>query len=761
MMCQIPVPWHLVIKVNKKGLYTLLCKKIGENFFLSCLLCNFATVLTANGTLMERQTLSIGTFLKGNEYEVIRILGQGGFGITYECRQRGLNRSVAVKEFFMKDTQYRNDDGSISSATESQRSIASQHLAKFKKEAQTIAQMGDAQHVVKVFDIFDENNTTYYVMELIDGCNLADYVKAHGPMSELRAFCLGLQVAQALRFLHEHHTMHLDVKPANVLLRKQTSEDDNAVLIDFGLAKHYDNKGDETTATPVGISPGFAPMEQYSDGGVSHFTPTIDIYSLGATLYFLCTGRRPADAGTRVSQPMQKPAAMSNEAWQIISKAMEKTPQNRYANMQEMIRALEHVCQYLNETTETKPKKKQPASRKKHAWLLIALVALLAGIVALLCLSRCKGETKAVVEEDEEVKVHYQKKSDGAVGFVNGEGEIQERLGSWSYARNFHDGLAYVAEKINGVDHPYYIDRYGQKQITLEPGMYGWDFKDGRAVVRRETEKGIIDTTGRYVSLCQWKDITYCEQDSVFVVANSNGKKGIIDLDGNLLVQCNYGDITNVHEQLAVFKKVGFIQYGFMTLDGNEVIPDTLYGARSFSEGLAAVWDSVYVNDSVKVKKCGYIDKYGQVVIPFVWDEGFFFVNGRAIVRDGNKYKIIDRDNRVLNEVRGLDRDNKEYFWCDLQEGRAKVYSKASGSSLIGIIDYEGRLLADMKYKNIGGKYNQGLIWATDTTNKWGYLDVNGNVAIDFVYDGAEDFDDDGQAWVCKDGLWKLISVDD
>ena len=707
---------------------------------------------------MERQTLAIGTYLKGDEYEVIRILGQGGFGITYECRQRGLNRSVAVKEFFMKDIQYRNDDGSISSATESQRSIASQHLAKFKKEAQTIAQMGDAQHVVKVFDIFDENNTTYYVMELIDGCNLADYVKAHGPMNELRAFSLGLQVAQALRFMHEHHTMHLDVKPANVLLRKQTSEDDNAVLIDFGLAKHYDQKGDETTATPVGISAGYAPMEQYSDGGVSHFTPTIDIYSLGATLYFLCTGHRPADAGTLVSQPMQKPAAMSNEAWQVISKAMEKAPQSRFANMQEMIWAIEHVCQYLNETTETKPKKKQPASRKNNAWMLIALVALLAGIVGLLCLSRCKGDTKAI-EDDEEVKVHFQRKNDGAFGFVNGEGEIQEQLGSWTDARNFCDGLAYVTEKNNGVVHPYYIDRYGQKQITLEPDMIGYDFKDGRARVIKGNKWGIIDTTGRYVLECRWKEVAYCEQDCVFVVADFNGNKGVIDLDGNWLLPCKYMNIFSVKEQLAIFQKEGSARYGYMTLDGDEVIPIRFVQVRPFSEGLAAVWDEVNVNDNVKVKKCGFIDKNGQVVIPFVWDAGGDFVNGRAIVRDGNKFKIIDRDNNVLCEVRGLDIRNKEYFSSfDIQEGRAKVKSQASEPNLYGIIDYEGRLLADLKYKSIGWRYKNGLIWATDKAGKVGYLDVNGNVAIDFVYEGASDFDEDGQAWVCKDGLWKLIS---
>ena len=174
--------------------------------------------------------------------------------------------------------------------------------------------------------------------------------------------------------------------------------------------------------------------------------------------------------------------------------------------------------------------------------------------------------------------------------------------------------------------------------------------------------------------------MAYYEQDSVFVVADFNGNKGVTDLDGNWVLPCKYRHIYGVKEQLAVFMKEGSSRYGYMNYDGDEVIPVTFVQVRPFSEGLAAVWDEVNVNDSVKMKKCGFIDKNGQVVIPFVWDEGFFFVNGRAIVRDGNKYKIIDRDNHVLSEVRGLDRDNKEYFFS--------YFSESNVSSFLFLLPY-------------------------------------------------------------------------
>ena len=144
----------------------------------------------------------------------------------------------------------------------------------------------DNPHIIKIYDIFEENGTAYYVMPYLDGGSLAEKVKKEGPLNEEQAIKYIKQVSNALDYIHKQNILHLDVKPSNVLLITA----DEAVLIDFGISKHYDEEGSQTSTTPVGISKGFAPIEQYQQGNVSLFSPATDIYSLGATLFFLLTG---------------------------------------------------------------------------------------------------------------------------------------------------------------------------------------------------------------------------------------------------------------------------------------------------------------------------------------------------------------------------------------------------------------------------------------------------------------------------------------
>jgi serine/threonine protein kinase len=143
---------------------------------------------------------------------------------------------------------------------------------KFIKEAQTIAAL-DHPNIIHILDIFEENNTAYYVMEYIEGGSLSDVVKRCGALDEAIAVTYIRHIADALDYIHEQKINHLDVKPGNIMVR---TKDDNAILIDFGLAKHYDDGGDQTSSTPVGISHGYAPFEQYKSGGVSSFSPATD-----------------------------------------------------------------------------------------------------------------------------------------------------------------------------------------------------------------------------------------------------------------------------------------------------------------------------------------------------------------------------------------------------------------------------------------------------------------------------------------------------
>ena len=218
------------------------------------------------------------------------MLGEGGFGITYLGIQIGLERQIVIKEFFMKDYCERDEFSNlIYVPTSGNRDFVARFKEKFLKEARHIAKLNHP-NIVSIIDVFEENGTAYYAMEFAEGGSLADKVEREGCLSEEVATRYILQVANALKYIHERHMNHLDVKPGNIML----NENDNVILIDFGLSKQYDvSTGHQTSTTPVGISHGYAPIEQYKEGGVAEFSPETDIYSLGATFYYLLTGVRP------------------------------------------------------------------------------------------------------------------------------------------------------------------------------------------------------------------------------------------------------------------------------------------------------------------------------------------------------------------------------------------------------------------------------------------------------------------------------------
>ena len=243
------------------------------------------------------QHLQPNTTLQGGKYRIERVLGQGGFGITYLAVQTSLQRQVAIKEFFMKDFCSRDElTRTMSAPSTCSSKLVEQYRKKFIKEARNLARLNHP-NIISVIDVFEENGTVYYVMPYLVGGSLQDYVKAHGALSESMAMKYVKQIAGALKYMHEEqHICHYDVKPANILL----DDKGNAVLIDFGISKNYDAQGQETTTTPVGMSEGYAPIEQYQQN-VEEFSPASDVYALGATLYYLLHGKRPVSAVHRAS----------------------------------------------------------------------------------------------------------------------------------------------------------------------------------------------------------------------------------------------------------------------------------------------------------------------------------------------------------------------------------------------------------------------------------------------------------------------------
>ena len=281
--------------------------------------------------------LKQGTTLERGKYRIDGVLGQGGFGITYLGEQIYLGRKVAIKEFFMDGICVRDDaTQAVTAPADTNRGLVERFRRKFIKEAQNIARLKH-RGIVPIIDIFEENGTAYYVMEHLPGGSLAGKVK-QGALPEREALRYIGQVAAALEYVHSQRIMHLDVKPANILL----DEDDNAVLIDFGLAKQYDSTGHQTSTTPVGISHGYAPLEQYKQGGVEQFTPATDVYSLGATLYKLVTGNTPPEASDVINQGLPAfPPTVSPAVQNAITKAMQPAVKARPQSIGEFMGLVE------------------------------------------------------------------------------------------------------------------------------------------------------------------------------------------------------------------------------------------------------------------------------------------------------------------------------------------------------------------------------------------------------------------------------------
>ena len=289
---------------------------------------------------MNTPYLKIGTTLHGNKYTIASVLGQGGFGITYKAIMKEkisgnigameIEIPVAIKEFFMQESCMRDENTSrVSVPSTGSKATVEQFRHKFVKEANNLASLHHP-NIVKVIDVFSENNTDYYVMEYLEGGSLKDLVKNHGSFDEATALQYIYKVGDALNYMHtQKHMCHYDVKPGNIMLDKQN----NPKLIDFGISKNYDSEGNQTSSTPVGISKGFAPLEQYQQS-VRELSPQTDIYALGATLYYLLTGNVPPEASVVFNEGLPVlPSTISQSTRNAINQAMEPRKKDRPSTM--------------------------------------------------------------------------------------------------------------------------------------------------------------------------------------------------------------------------------------------------------------------------------------------------------------------------------------------------------------------------------------------------------------------------------------------
>ena len=297
-------------------------------------------------------TLQQDYTLQDGNYRILKVLGQGGFGITYLAIQVRLDRKVAIKEFFMKDFCERNETTrQVTLGTAGSREMVNSCRKKFLKEAKHIAKLHHP-NIIRIIDVFDENSTSYYVMEYIEGGSLSNKLGTTGlSMSDATRYIL--QVAEALKYIHKKNIAHLDIKSSNIML----NGNDEIVLIDFGVSKQYDLTGGQTSVSPVGRSSGYAPLEQYDPNGVKDFSPQTDIYSLGATYFKLLTGITPPNAFGITKDFLQenlKAKGVPTAVISIICKLMEKLKENRFSDVCSFIEGLNSISLHVDESSDKK-----------------------------------------------------------------------------------------------------------------------------------------------------------------------------------------------------------------------------------------------------------------------------------------------------------------------------------------------------------------------------------------------------------------------
>ncbi len=295
------------------------------------------TYTKSNITDMEKMNLTDGTLLQGGKYKIVRFIGSGGFGNTYEAEHTMLHSRVAVKEFFVKDFCNRDETTEqVTVGTNTKKGLVDKLKEKFVEEAQAISQL---QHpnIVRVTDVFEENGTAYYVMDYIDGLSLDEIVKYNGPLPEKEAIWYIKQIANALAYVHSQNRLHLDVKPGNII----SDGNGNVFLIDFGASKQYDEVDGENTSTLMGRTPGYAPIEQIGND-VVRFTPATDIYALGATLYKFVTGITPIGANMLASgeELAPLPSNISRNVANAIYAAMRTNRRERPQSIAEFLSIL-------------------------------------------------------------------------------------------------------------------------------------------------------------------------------------------------------------------------------------------------------------------------------------------------------------------------------------------------------------------------------------------------------------------------------------
>lgn len=284
------------------------------------------------GMLRERYPLALpeGSVLSGR-YIIGRVLGQGGFGITYVAQDWRSKQLVAIKEYFPDTAATRSGSISVVTFTGERAELFQYGKDRFADEAKAISRFINHPNIVTIYSFFEENNTAYYVMEYIQGENLLNYLTRHGGKTTFAdAKRLLYPIMDALTAVHSVGLIHRDISPDNIYITR----DNTVKLLDFGAARY--SLGDKSKSLDVVLKHGYAPKEQYTRHGTQG--PFTDVYALAATFYRAITGETPPDSIERIDHDtLLPPQALCPDIPQAASLALRQAlsvnPKDRFQTM--------------------------------------------------------------------------------------------------------------------------------------------------------------------------------------------------------------------------------------------------------------------------------------------------------------------------------------------------------------------------------------------------------------------------------------------
>ncbi len=320
-----------MIEINGKKLCEC-C--FGEIESEPCRFCGFEKA----GAREEVGVLAAGSVLLG-KYIVGKVIGKGGFGITYLAYDIKNEKKVAIKEYYPSALAARGGDGCAVVMTDSEEAAVFKNgIEKFYEEASLVSRFNGNSAIVSVYEFFYENDTAYFVMELLDGCTLKSYIAKYGVLSPEEALFIADNVSGALIIAHSINVLHRDISPDNIMICR----DGNIKLIDFGAARQV--LADNPKSMSVILKQGFAPLEQYQKRGKQG--PWTDIYSLGATLYYALTQDCLDDPMTRMDDDaefLSNKYDIEGQLWKIIKHSLELRIADRYQDAFELRNALRKI----------------------------------------------------------------------------------------------------------------------------------------------------------------------------------------------------------------------------------------------------------------------------------------------------------------------------------------------------------------------------------------------------------------------------------